>query len=106
MQRRDRWHTIQPNLTPGVLVILQDELTPPTEWPLGRIEAVHMGKDGLVRTVSVRTARGIYKRPIQKLCVLPAASSHEAPVETPLNQEAALDSGAPSPAAGASSEGC
>ena len=41
-----------------------------TDWPLGRVTEVYPGQDGLVRVVSVKTARGIYRRPVVKVAVL------------------------------------
>ena len=42
----------------------------PTDWPLGRIEEVYSGQDGLVRVVSVKTSLGIYRTPVSKVAVL------------------------------------
>lgn len=39
-------------------------------WPVGKIEAVYPGKDGLVRVVDVITSKGIYRRPAVKICKL------------------------------------
>ena len=41
-----------------------------TDWPLGQVAEVYPGQDGLVRVVSVKTARGIYRRPVVKVAVL------------------------------------
>lgn len=40
-------------------------------WRLGRITAVHPGKDGIVRVVSVRTRTGVTNRAVSKVCLLP-----------------------------------
>ena len=55
---------------PGDLVLLQESGTAPTKWPLGRILETHPGKDDLVRVVTVKTAQGIYTRPISKIAIL------------------------------------
>lgn len=55
----------------GQLVILQEDNFPLMSWPLARIVEVHPGKDGIIRTVTVRTNKGIYKRPITRLCLFP-----------------------------------
>jgi len=44
---------------------------PPLCWPLARIERVHPGTDGLVRAATVRSSKGVYKRPATRLCPLP-----------------------------------
>lgn len=38
---------------------------------MGRIELLHPGKDGVIRVVTVRTAKGTYKREVRKICVMP-----------------------------------
>jgi len=42
----------------------------PTDWPLGRVIEVYPRQDGLVRVVSVKTLRGIYRRPVTKVTIL------------------------------------
>ena len=37
------------------------------KWPLARVEEVHHGKDGLVRTVTARAQRSALNRPVQHL---------------------------------------
>lgn len=68
----------QPNtaISPGRLVVIVDEFQHPVRWPLARIEAVHPGADGLVRVVSLRTPKGIIKRPVTKICLLPIESEY------------------------------
>ena len=60
-----------PNLAPGELVIIQDDLSPPSEWPMGRILETYPGADGVVRSVKVKTQRGELDRPVVKLRRLP-----------------------------------
>lgn len=65
----------------GKLVVVQDENQPPMRWKLGRIETTHPGGDGVVRVVTLRTATGLLKRPVEKLCILPVnQSEHWKPV--------------------------
>lgn len=71
LQNRPKWQMKQQNLQPGEIVIIKTEQIQPTFWPLGIIEKVFPGKDGLVRVVQVRTKNGSYQRPIAKLCRLP-----------------------------------
>ena len=40
------------------------------KWPLGRVTRALPGDDGIVRVVEVRTANGLYTRPVVKLCRL------------------------------------
>lgn len=59
----------------GDLAVLREDNQPPLCWPLARVIEVHPGKDGVVRVVSVKTANGIYKRPVCRLCPLPSTCS-------------------------------
>lgn len=59
------------NGTMSYCVILRDESTPSMHWALGRIVEVHTGLDGNVRVVSVKTVRGIKRRALTKICILP-----------------------------------
>ncbi|XP_063913270.1 uncharacterized protein LOC135129931 [Zophobas morio] len=72
LQQRCKWNRLparQP--APGDLVILKEDNTPPLQWPLARITALHPGQDGQCRVLSVKTVRGVYKRPITKVCAVP-----------------------------------
>ncbi|XP_029172121.1 uncharacterized protein LOC114941332 [Nylanderia fulva] len=71
LQQRPKWKIAQRLATVGRIVLLRNALAPPSHWELGRIIECHPGNDGLVRVVTVRTARSQYKRPIVKLCFLP-----------------------------------
>ncbi|XP_055633024.1 uncharacterized protein LOC129773443 [Toxorhynchites rutilus septentrionalis] len=55
----------------GKLVIIKDDNLPPMRWKLGRIIEVHPGADGIVRVVTLKTANGNLKRPVEKICILP-----------------------------------
>jgi len=71
LQGRVKWKTEKPNLTINDIVLIQDNNTPPLKWKLGRVIETHTGADDRVRVVTLRTASGICKRPINKLCKLP-----------------------------------
>ena len=51
-------------------MLVKDEGMPRGTWPLGRVLEVFAGTDGLVRSVVVKTIRGIFARPIVKICLL------------------------------------
>ena len=68
--QRRRW-TVQKK-TPkigDICLIAEDKTARPT-WPLGRVTETISGKDGIVRTFRLKTAKGIVTRPIQKLHLL------------------------------------
>lgn len=71
LQQRSKWTTPVQNVQIGDLVILKDEIRPPTKWALARVIRLHPGQDDLVRVVDVRTATTELRRPIAKLCLLP-----------------------------------
>lgn len=70
MQQRTKWKTNAPSLKPGDLVIMREDNIPQLCWPMARVEAVHPGADGVVRTATVKNTKGTYKRAASKLCPL------------------------------------
>ena len=54
----------------GDVIVLQEEGASVNHWPLGKIQEVPPGADGLVRVVTVKTAKGTYKRPVIKMLPL------------------------------------
>ncbi|XP_033229613.1 uncharacterized protein LOC117181156 [Belonocnema kinseyi] len=68
---RNKWHTGQANLIKiGSLVVLKDKNLPPLRWPLGRVLETHSGEDGIVRVVTLKTEKGIFKRGLKKVSPL------------------------------------
>ena len=71
LQERQKWQKLRRNAEIGDLVLLVDECLPRGQWRMGRVVRVVHGRDGLVRTVEVKTgASTSLVRPIQKLCLL------------------------------------
>ncbi|XP_018407562.1 PREDICTED: uncharacterized protein LOC108783489 [Cyphomyrmex costatus] len=71
LQMRTKWYHDSTALAVGTIVLLMDEQNPPSKWTLGRVTELHKGNDNVARVATVKTAHGIYKRPIRKLCALP-----------------------------------
>ncbi|XP_031783906.1 uncharacterized protein LOC116417015 [Nasonia vitripennis] len=71
LQTRQKWHDSTAELIVGSVVILMDDITYCSRWPLGVIVEIHPGSDGIARVASVKTSTGIYKRNITRLCILP-----------------------------------
>ncbi|XP_011860375.1 PREDICTED: uncharacterized protein LOC105557675 [Vollenhovia emeryi] len=71
LQGRSKWTREQTNLSTDDVVMIQDSNAPPLKWKLGKIIETHKGSDGRVRVVTLKTANGICKRSITKLCKLP-----------------------------------
>lgn len=71
LQTRNKWLEPKANLQIGDLVIIKEDITPPTCWPLARVISINKNKtDGLVRSVVVRTSGKEHVRPIHKLIKL------------------------------------
>ncbi|XP_041631126.1 uncharacterized protein [Drosophila kikkawai] len=71
LQARTKWQQDAQNIAMNTLVVLKESNQPPSKWLLGRVVEVHPDQDQRVRVVTVKTARGTYKRPITKIAVLP-----------------------------------
>ena len=68
LNKRQTWHKRKENLKVGDVVIMMDEKNPRNHWPKGVVTKTFPGKDHLVRVAEIRTAKGIYGRPVVKLC--------------------------------------
>ncbi|XP_058449407.1 uncharacterized protein LOC131429350 [Malaya genurostris] len=71
LHQRSKWQYVRDEVKVGSLVLLKQENAPPLQWNLGRIVTATPGDDGHVRVVEVRTAKGIYKRAITEVYLLP-----------------------------------
>ena len=65
-----KWHKEASNLKVGDIVCVREEPMAPTRWPLARVIEVHPGQDGKVCVVTIKTAKGVYTRPVVKLVPL------------------------------------
>ena len=70
LNRRQKWLHVKDNLRVGDLVLLMDENVPRGSWPLGLVQEVNVGRDGLVRSARVKTKTTILTRPITKIVTL------------------------------------
>ncbi|XP_075157847.1 uncharacterized protein LOC142231112 [Haematobia irritans] len=71
LHKRYKWKNLTSNLKIGDLVVVMDDLLPPSDWRLGRIVKTHHGSDNNIRVADVKIAKGVITRPIAKLCYLP-----------------------------------
>ena len=55
------------DITVGSVVMIREDNCPRLQWPVGLVIDVYPGKDGLVRTVRVKTSKGVFVRPIQRI---------------------------------------
>jgi len=74
LQQRQKWLTPKRNFRVGDIVLVGDESTKRGQWPKGLIEETYAGKDGLVRSVRLRTAKSpSLVRDVRKLYLLEAS---------------------------------
>ena len=74
LQRRCKWTDTKPNLSVGDLVLITDMNTPRNLWPLALVVDATPGRDGLVRSVRLRTRTTELVRPITKVILLESAT--------------------------------
>ena len=70
MQQFHRWKHPKRSVRVGDIVLLKDSELFTRSWPLARVTEVHKGSDGLVRVVTLRTEKGLYKRSVHRLVPL------------------------------------
>lgn len=75
LQRRVKWTDKKRNLSVGDLVLIVDENTPRNLWPLALVKEVCVGRDGLVRSVKLRSRSSELVRPITKIVLLEAVNN-------------------------------
>jgi hypothetical protein len=63
-----------PKVQVGSLVLLREDNCNRLSWPLATVTKLHPGRDGFVRSVDIRTAGGVFTRPIQRLHLLEVGS--------------------------------
>ena len=66
----NKWRHPTQNIEVGDILILKEDNTIPSQWPLARVVDTHPGADNLVRVVTVKTSQGVYRRPITKIILL------------------------------------
>ena len=77
LQRIYKWQYPTRGLVPDDIVLLIEDKILPTKWPLARVIKVYPGSDGVVRIVDIKTAEGLYRRPVRKLApLLPIENEH------------------------------
>jgi hypothetical protein len=70
LHERNKWTKAHENLRVNDIVLLMDENTPRGNWPLAQVVDVNTGRDGLVRSVKVRTNNSFKVRPVNKVVFL------------------------------------
>ncbi|XP_062711980.1 uncharacterized protein LOC134289700 [Aedes albopictus] len=68
--KRSKWFCKTAPVAVGDVVVIADPRLPRNCWPKGKVIETHPGKDGEVRSATVRTSTGVYVRAVTKLAVL------------------------------------
>lgn len=72
LQERRKWKSSKGiQLEPNQIVLINQQGLPPLQWALGRVQNIHVGSDGVARSATVQTAKGLLTRPLTKLAILP-----------------------------------
>ncbi|XP_078357279.1 uncharacterized protein LOC144642164 [Oculina patagonica] len=75
LQQRQKWHKQQRNFAVDDVVLVLEDSKPRNSWPLARIQEVFTNRrDGLVRSVKLKTSTSELVRPIDKIVLLEAAA--------------------------------
>ena len=77
LQNRQKWTKSKRNIAIGDIVIIKEDNQPRGLWSMGRVFATEPDKEGLVRSVSVKTSTTQLCRPINKLVILLKAEEQE-----------------------------
>jgi hypothetical protein len=64
-------------------VVLIFDVKTRLNWQMGIVTKLHLGKDGLTRSVDVRTKNGILNRPVQRLYPTEVQVEDDMPIEAP-----------------------
>ncbi|CAB3982273.1 Hypothetical predicted protein [Paramuricea clavata] len=69
--QRLKWIDIGRKMHVGDVVLVSEDNVPRGQWLKARVEATHEGRDGLIRSVTLRLPSGHHtRRPVQRLHVL------------------------------------
>ena len=64
---RRKWNVDRRNVRVNDVVLIADQNLIREQWKLGRITEVYPGRDDRVRNVQVKTANGLFSRPVNKI---------------------------------------
>jgi hypothetical protein len=71
LKKRLQYHQRLVNMHVGDVVLVSEDNVPRGQWQKARVDATHEGRDGLIRSVTLRLPSGRHtRRPVQRLHVL------------------------------------
>ena len=65
-----KWMKQNRNLEKGDIVMVADQVASRNSWPLARVIETHPGPDEVVRTVTIKTKKGVLRKPARLLHLL------------------------------------
>jgi hypothetical protein len=71
LTKRNKWNKGTHSIREGTIVLIREDNIPSIQWPLGRVIKVHHGADGIIRTVTIKTAINTLDRDVKRLVPLP-----------------------------------
>ena len=74
---RKKWNQETYNSKVGDIVVVLDNNLVRANWTIGRIIEVYTSKDGRVRNIKVKTAKGEYVRPVTKIATIYSAQEDD-----------------------------
>ena len=77
MACRSKWLSPKRNVCVNDIVIVLDENTPRSSWPLGRVTKTFPDMKGFNRSANVKIQDNEFKRPVFKMCVVVPADGKE-----------------------------
>ncbi|XP_076764827.1 uncharacterized protein LOC143431770 [Xylocopa sonorina] len=76
LTERGKWKKGTHPIKEGTIVLLREDNVPPMQWILGRVLKAHLGSDGVVRVVTVKTATSVFDRSVKGLAPLLQQTMH------------------------------
>lgn len=76
-QERSKWRRIKENLQEGDIVLVVKESHSRGKWPLGKVTAVNKGRDGLVRSATIKYNNKSKIKSINQLILLEKSGEEE-----------------------------
>ena len=71
---RNKWTKYRESMKIGDIVIIEEDNIERSKRPLARVIKLFYGKDGVVRSVQLKTKNSTLHRPVPKLCILEEAT--------------------------------
>lgn len=75
LQQKYKWQLNQRGLQEQDLVVIKEPNAPPLKWRMARVHKLYPGSDGVSRVADLYTSKGIIRRAIRNLCLLPDPAS-------------------------------